>query len=183
MATLSINPMHVSNFIHQEKEVKDYLEESEKKIDFYLFGLNQLTNLDRCMAFFMELKQCIHFDFPNCTLIINDSVLDVLNEFDPEFIDLTEFYNLVNCVSFINLPSDLSIYKKVVNVEELIFTLAEVHELKYYELKAIVNCWPNLKGLKIYQEEQHISLDHILQLAFLNGIEKFACLQKFKFVF
>ena len=161
----------------QEPLYNEFLKIKDKQTDLFIYGINPVeASFEYIIRFYATFRYIIHYNYPYLTLTPDDGALKLIKrDFNQDHLE--EVYKLIACVSIICLPVDDFIFKKLINAQEIIFTLDLIDSKR---LETILNYWPNLNGLKVYQIEKCTLDDYALKLDFLN---RFESLQKIKIAF
>lgn len=149
-----------------DQAFRSFLHQKKTRNQIRPFGINSLE-APFLSEFYGRFHPLIHFDHIGVTLIICKEFL----QFIGRFVDhLNDFFKLTTVVSIINLPYTKAVYKRLVNVNELIITMQE-RTMKNF--KEILSSLPDvITCFKFYQDADLIDVpDYFFDLRRLTQLK------------
>ena len=160
------------------EEFENDLRKREHDLDVYLFGINPIkASFEFLIDFYREFRELVKFTYPSLTLIANNAILNRILSYDQEH--LIEFYKLIDVLCLTDLSVNARVYKKLVNITDLIITL-DIND--FTNFKTVLNYWPQLVDFKFYQATRNrirdygICFDSLVEFSRLTRL-KIVCWQ------
>lgn len=148
---------------------RSYLKKRKNELEIRPFGINPLK-ATFLSEFYGKFSPLIKFDHISITLIIVEEFLRSMAQFKEH---LDDFFRMVTVLSILNLPYD-EVYKRMINVDELVVTLKEKTMTNFEKILAH---FPQIIGFKFYQDAELSVPDHFIDL---SGLLKLRCVHKLK---